>query len=235
MQHGMKSKRIEDLQLLDFNGTDFKQILDIPPNLKLTDFEYTEFKQVRCIDKSTGEMLTFMAKGKGKHRKFILQATMSKRADRLSMQNIMAKLLSEYRVSKCMRCVQSNSKPLVAFKSKAHSSVSLSNLQSDGSVWHCAWCAAKISERRRIEIAKAMVVTILSAVAQTERQRIFERTNEGRIDAKFRGVKFGRKRSIDRDELTSLKQQGFGATEIAKKMGIGRSTVYKLLNEISRL
>ena len=156
MQHGMKSKRIEDLQLLDFNGTDFKQILDIPPNLKLTDFEYTEFKQVRCIDKSTGEMLTFMVKGKGKHRKFILQATMSKRADRLSMQNIMAKLLSEYRVSKCMRCVQSNSKPLVAFKSKAHSSVSLSNLQSDGSVWHCAWCAAKISERRRIEIAKAM-------------------------------------------------------------------------------
>ncbi len=80
-----------------------------------------------------------------------------------------------------------------------------------------------------------MVVTILSAVAQAERQRIFERTNEGRIDAKFRGVKFGRKRSIDRDELTSLKQQGFGATEIAKKMGIGRSTVYKLLNEISRL
>lgn len=34
-----------------------------------------------------------------------------------------------------------------------------------------------------------MGVTILSAVAQAERQRILERTNEGRIDAKFRGVK----------------------------------------------
>ena len=80
-----------------------------------------------------------------------------------------------------------------------------------------------------------MVVTILSAVAQAERQRILERTNEGRIDAKFRGVKFGSKRSVDRNKLLELNQQGFGATEIATKMGIGRSTVYKLLNEISRL
>jgi DNA invertase Pin-like site-specific DNA recombinase len=36
-----------------------------------------------------------------------------------------------------------------------------------------------------------MVVTILSAVAQAERQRILERTNEGRIEAKPKGVKFG--------------------------------------------
>lgn len=78
-----------------------------------------------------------------------------------------------------------------------------------------------------------MVVTILSAVAQAERQRILERTNEGRIEAKTRGIKFGRKRTIDREKLLLLSQQGFGATEISKKMGIGRSTVYKLLNEIS--
>lgn len=31
-----------------------------------------------------------------------------------------------------------------------------------------------------------MVVTILSAVAQAERQRIFERTNEGRLEAKVK-------------------------------------------------
>ena len=42
-----------------------------------------------------------------------------------------------------------------------------------------------------------MVVTILSAVAQAERQRILERTNEGRLEAKANGVKFGRKPSID--------------------------------------
>ncbi len=80
-----------------------------------------------------------------------------------------------------------------------------------------------------------MVVTILSAVAQAERQRILERTNEGRLDAKSRGVKFGRKRTVDRNKLMALKQQGFEASEIAKKMGIGRSTVYKLLSEINQL
>ncbi|MFI3219062.1 MAG: recombinase family protein [Methylococcales bacterium] len=75
-----------------------------------------------------------------------------------------------------------------------------------------------------------MVVTILSAVAQAERQRILERTNEGRIDAKFRGVKFGRKRTVDRTRVLALHKQGFGAMEIARQMKIGCSTVYKLLN-----
>lgn len=74
-----------------------------------------------------------------------------------------------------------------------------------------------------------MVVTILSAVAQAERQRILERTNEGRIEAKAKGVKFGRKRTIDREKLRALNEQGLGATDIARQMGIGRSTVYKLL------
>lgn len=74
-----------------------------------------------------------------------------------------------------------------------------------------------------------MVVTILAAVAQAERQLILERTNEGRIEAKAKGIKFGRKRKIDREELWTLHKRGMGATEIATKMCIGRSTVYKLL------
>lgn len=74
-----------------------------------------------------------------------------------------------------------------------------------------------------------MVVTILSAVAQAERQRILERTNEGRVEAKAKGVKFGRKRTIDRRRVKELHEEGVGATDIAKQMGIGRSTVYKLL------
>lgn len=76
-----------------------------------------------------------------------------------------------------------------------------------------------------------MVITILSAVAQAERQRILERTNEGRIDAQEKGVKFGRKPTVDRKKLKQLHQQGVGATDIAKQMGIGRSTVYKVLRE----
>jgi DNA invertase Pin-like site-specific DNA recombinase len=76
-----------------------------------------------------------------------------------------------------------------------------------------------------------MVVTILSAVAQAERQRILERTNEGRIEAKAKGVKFGRKPTIDKNEVMRLHKTGIGATKIARKMGIGRSTVYKILKE----
>ena len=76
-----------------------------------------------------------------------------------------------------------------------------------------------------------MVVTILSAVAQAEKQRILERTNEGRAEAKIKGVKFGRKRTIDRDKIIELKTSGIGATEIARQEGIGRSTVYKLLKD----
>ncbi|WP_457548395.1 recombinase family protein [Aliivibrio fischeri] len=62
-----------------------------------------------------------------------------------------------------------------------------------------------------------MIVTILSAVAQAERQRILERTNEGRIEARLKGVKFGRKRSIDRKQVHNLYKADIGATEISRK------------------
>lgn len=76
-----------------------------------------------------------------------------------------------------------------------------------------------------------MVVTILSAVAEAERQRILERTNEGRQEALLKGVKFGRKRSVDRERVLELKASGLGGTVIAKEMQIARSTVYKIINE----
>ena len=74
-----------------------------------------------------------------------------------------------------------------------------------------------------------MVVTILSAVAQAECQRILERTNEGRIQAKAKGIKFGRKRSVNREKLLAMRKQGLGASYIAKQLSIGGSTVYKIL------
>lgn len=77
-----------------------------------------------------------------------------------------------------------------------------------------------------------MVITILSAVAQAERQRIMERTNEGRLEAKKKGVKFGRKPKINKDKVLNLKNSGIGATEISKQLNIGRSTVYKILDQI---
>ena len=76
-----------------------------------------------------------------------------------------------------------------------------------------------------------MVVTILSAVAQAERRRILERTNEGRQEAKLKGIRFGRKRSINRKQVLSLRQEGLGASEISRQLNIARSTVYKIIED----
>lgn len=76
-----------------------------------------------------------------------------------------------------------------------------------------------------------MGVTILSAVAQAERRRILERTNQGRQEAKLKDVRFGRRRIIDRNAVFVLNQKGVGATEIALRLKIARSTVYKILED----
>ena len=76
-----------------------------------------------------------------------------------------------------------------------------------------------------------MIITILTAVAEAEHLRILERTNEGRLNAKLKGIKFGRQRKIDRDKLLEYKAQGITGTALAKKMGISRSMVYKILKE----
>jgi DNA invertase Pin-like site-specific DNA recombinase len=76
-----------------------------------------------------------------------------------------------------------------------------------------------------------MIVTILSAVAEAERRRILERTNEGRQEAKLKGIRFGRKRTVDRNAVLALRQEGNSATAIAKELSIARSTVYKILED----
>lgn len=76
-----------------------------------------------------------------------------------------------------------------------------------------------------------MVITILSAIAEAERARILERTNECRLEAKTKGIKFGRNRIIDRDKLVQLNSAGIKGVALAKEMGISRAAVYKILKE----
>jgi DNA invertase Pin-like site-specific DNA recombinase len=77
-----------------------------------------------------------------------------------------------------------------------------------------------------------MVVTILSAVAESERLRILERTNEGRLEAKLSGIKFGRKRKINRKKLLDLyNNHGLKGIALARAMKISRAAVYKILKE----
>lgn len=76
-----------------------------------------------------------------------------------------------------------------------------------------------------------MVITILAAVAQAERERIMERTNEGRAAAKASGIKFGKKRSIDRSEVLRLSADGMNNSAIARELGCSRPAVIKILKE----
>ncbi len=79
-----------------------------------------------------------------------------------------------------------------------------------------------------------MVVTILAAVAQAERERILERTNEGRRAAIERGVKMGRKPSITtetKQRATTMVQSGTSKSAVAKQLGISRQTLYNVLKE----
>jgi DNA invertase Pin-like site-specific DNA recombinase len=58
-----------------------------------------------------------------------------------------------------------------------------------------------------------------------------ERQTEGIDAAKARGVYKGRKPTIDPAQIRELAAQGMGGTAIAKRLKIGRTTVYRLLDE----
>lgn len=75
-----------------------------------------------------------------------------------------------------------------------------------------------------------LMLNMLAAFAEFETDLRKERQREGIEKAKERGVYTGRKRSIDPEEVRRLKQEeGLGATQIAKRLGVGRASVYRLL------
>jgi DNA invertase Pin-like site-specific DNA recombinase len=70
---------------------------------------------------------------------------------------------------------------------------------------------------------------MLGVFAEFESNLRRERQLEGIAKAKSEGVYKGRKPSISRDKVVSLRKEGLGATEIAKQLKIGRASVYRLL------
>lgn len=72
---------------------------------------------------------------------------------------------------------------------------------------------------------------MLASFAQWERTISKQRQAEGIARAKAQNPEKyqGRPVSIDADHIKSLRAQGFGATAIAKKLGIGRASVYRHL------
>ena len=72
---------------------------------------------------------------------------------------------------------------------------------------------------------------LMGAFAEFERSIIRERQREGIARAKERGVYAGRKASIDAAKVKEMHEDGLGATAIAKALGIGRASVYRLLSQ----
>ena len=68
--------------------------------------------------------------------------------------------------------------------------------------------------------------TIVSAVAQLERELIRERVSAGIRNARANGKKLGRpKTSVDRAQVMQLREQGQSLQQIATNLGIGYGTV----------
>jgi DNA invertase Pin-like site-specific DNA recombinase len=69
----------------------------------------------------------------------------------------------------------------------------------------------------------------LSAFAEFETALRRDRQRAGIEAAKKHGIYRGRKVSIDASRVREMKTQGLGATAIAKALGIGRASVYRVL------
>ena len=70
---------------------------------------------------------------------------------------------------------------------------------------------------------------MLGVFAEFETNLRRERQMEGIAKAKAEGVYKGRKPSIDAAQVRALAAEGLGATEIARRLSIGRASVYRML------
>lgn len=78
-----------------------------------------------------------------------------------------------------------------------------------------------------------MMLTMLAAVAEFERDIMKERQREGIAKAKAEGRYKGRKPTArsQAEQVQALVAEGVSATEIAKRLGMGRTSVYRCLAE----
>ncbi|WP_433989108.1 Transposon Tn3 resolvase (plasmid) [Pseudoseohaeicola sp. NH-UV-7] len=78
-----------------------------------------------------------------------------------------------------------------------------------------------------------LMLTMIGGIAQFEREIMLERQREGIAKAKAAGKYLGRKPTAraKTKEIKALSAQGVKPMEIAKQLGIGKSSVYRILEE----
>ena len=74
-----------------------------------------------------------------------------------------------------------------------------------------------------------LLLGVLASIAEFETDIRKERQREGIEKAKANGIYRGRKPSVDVTTVRSLHSDGLGASAIAKRLGIGRASVYRAL------
>lgn len=78
-----------------------------------------------------------------------------------------------------------------------------------------------------------LMLTVLGSIAEFEREIMLERQREGIARAKAQGKYRGRKPTAraQSDSVIQLTKDGQGPTAVAKKVGISRASVYRILKE----
>ena len=84
-------------------------------------------------------------------------------------------------------------------------------------------------------LGRAMIV-IVSAIAELERSLIVERVRAGMRRAKLEGRRIGRAPlEIDREQVVGDRRSGMSLRQVARKHGISRASVCRLVKESGRL
>jgi hypothetical protein len=102
----------------------------------------------------------------GENRGFASATRMDTRVARFSLQSVARSILPESRTAKCLRLRSYNSNVEV-WKAVEYGTAAYAGLQTCGSVWACPVCAAKVAERRRVELQAAMAIHKVRAGAVT--------------------------------------------------------------------
>jgi DNA invertase Pin-like site-specific DNA recombinase len=92
-----------------------------------------------------------------------------------------------------------------------------------------------ISRREGVATGDAMgrlFVTIISAIAELERSLVVERVKSGMRRAALEGRQIGRSRlDVNREQIVIDRRSGMSLTQVAKKHGISRASVCRLMKE----
>ena len=79
------------------------------------------------------------------------------------------------------------------------------------------------------DIMAEVMLTVFGLVGMMEKHFIKARQRRGIEAARLKGAYKGRPATISPDAVRDLRAEGLGATQIAKRLGIGRASVYRLL------